>query len=571
MRFLKTMLPRRIAPLTAVSAALPALAILLGLTGADRIAREGYYRFPAIHGDVVVFVAEGDLWRVPATGGVAQRLTTHPSEETRPVLSPDGSTIAYSASYEGPREVYTMPAAGGPAVRQTWDGGGADVVGWTPDGRILYTTQKYATLPNAQLVAVSPCGRDVGDLEHVGDDGGVDEVDVRPRQSRAAAGTRANVCSPERQRIPLWQASEGAFAADGTLYFTRLAWQGSHTKRYRGGTAQNLWAWSSARPEVEAWPLTSDFNGTSKAPMPWRGRVYFASDRDGVMNLWSMAEDGGDLRQHTSHTDFDVQSPAMHEGRIVYQNGADLWLFDATAGQATQLAITLASDFDHMRENWVEQPIDYLTSAHLSPDGDRVALTSRGRVFVAPVGAGRFVEVTRMTGVRYRDAGFLPGGDRVIALSDESGEVEVWTLPANGIGERTQLTEKAAILRWSATPSPDGKRIAHHDKNQHLYIYDVETKTDRRIATNTRMSAWISSAPGFFDHAWSPDGRWLAYNDVAENYLGRIVLYDTQTDTHTPVTTDRYDSYSPAWSPDGKWLWLLSDRSFTSSDRKSVV
>ena len=103
----------------------------------------GYYRFPAIHGNTIVFTSEGDLWEVGTEGGVARRLTTHPSEETRPAFSPDGKTIAFSASYEGPTEVYTMSAEGGLPVRRTFDGGGASVVGWTPDGKIMYATGRY--------------------------------------------------------------------------------------------------------------------------------------------------------------------------------------------------------------------------------------------------------------------------------------------------------------------------------------------------------------------------------------------------------------------------------------------
>ena len=73
----------------------------------------GYYRFPEIHGDTIVFAAEGDLWITTVDGGVAQRITTHPSEETDPVISPDGMTLAFTARYEGPAELYTMPLAGG--------------------------------------------------------------------------------------------------------------------------------------------------------------------------------------------------------------------------------------------------------------------------------------------------------------------------------------------------------------------------------------------------------------------------------------------------------------------------
>lgn len=484
----------------------------------DAASTEGYYRQPALRGATVVFVAEGDLWKVHADGGVAERLTTHPAAESLPAISPDGSQIAFVARYEGPAELYTMPLDGGMPTRRTY-GRRPEWVGWTPQASVLYATRAFSDLPNAQLVQIEER------------DGGVVET-----------------------RIPLAQAADGDFSEDGTLWFTRLPFQGSHTKRYRGGTAQQIWRFSPG--DEEATPLTRDYPGTSKRPMLWNGRVYFASDRDGTMNLWSMRGDGADLTQHTRHDGWDVKSPSLDNGRIAYQLGADLHLYDVATDTDKKIDIRLRSDFDHMRENWVDEPMDYVSSIALSVKGDQVALTARGRVYVIPTEQGRLVEAGRQQGVRFRQARFHPDGERLVVLSDASGEVEVWTLPADGVGDLVQLTDDGEVLRWEVLPSPDGKWAAHHDKNQRLWLLDLESRKNVKIDESA-----IRDLGGL---AWSPDSRFLAYVKSEENAFSSIRIYDRETGRSFRATTDRYDSSSPFWSPDGKWLYFLSDRNLVS-------
>lgn len=479
----------------------------------------GYYRQPALGGDALVFVAEGDIWRVSPAGGVATRLTSHPGDEARPAISPDGKWLAFTAEYEGPTEVYVMLLSGGLPRRLTFDDARASVVGWTPDGRIMATTDALSTLPNVQLTLIDPT-------------------------------------TGRRGVAPLAQASDGAFdpqvkdSDEATLVFTRLPFNGSWTKRYKGGTIQQLWRFRKG--DAEATPLTTDFPGTSKRAMWWGGRVYFLSDRDGTMNVWSMTPDGKDLKQHTSHKGLDVMEASVAGGRVVYQLGADIWSLDLATGNTAVVPITLDTDLDQMRERWIEKPMEYLTSAHISPDGEKVVLTARGRVFVAPVKQGRLVDVMRDDGVRRRDARFAADGSTVVALSDESGEVEVWRYPANGVGEGERLTTESTVLKWDAAPSPDGKLIAQRNKNLELWVYDTEKKTNTKIDT--------SNIDDFGDLAWSADSRWLAYVAPADNMFRMIRLWSADTGRTTTVTTDRYDSYSPAWSPDGKWLYFLSDR-----------
>ncbi len=486
----------------------------------------GYYRHPAIHGDVIVFTAEGDLWQVGARGGGARRLTSHPGQETDAAISPDGVTVAFSADYEGPTEVYVMTLSGGLPRRLTWEGERARVIGWTPGGEVIYATRHFSTLPNVQLVRVDPG-------------------------------------SGRRRLVPLAQASEGVYgAADtSTLFFTRERFQGSYTKRYRGGTAQNLWRFADGG---DALSLTEDFPGTSREPMWWSGggRLVFVSDRDGTMNLWSMTPDGGDLRQHTRHVAWDVKSPDLSQGRVVYQLGADLYLHDLAGGDGVKLEVTLASDFDQRRETWLDEPMEYLTAAHLSPDGEHLALTARGQVFVAPVKPGRLVEAGRPDGVRFRSARFLPGGanskaaSSLVVLSDESGEVELWHLDARGKTPREQLTGGGTELRFVTLPSPDGARVAYVEKDDELWILELETGRTILVAGSDYF--------GFRGLAWSPDGRWLAFGRPAANRLSQIMLYNVESATTTALTSDRFDSYSPAWGQDGEWIYFLSDRNLVS-------
>jgi len=309
----------------------------------------------------------------------------------------------------------------------------------------------------------------------------------------------------------------------------------------------------------EAAPLTADWPGTSHGPMVWNGRVYFLSDRDGVMNVYSMDGQGHDLKQESHQKIFDVASASLSDGHIVYACGADLWSLDLKSSREEIIPITLVSDFDQLRDHWVRKPDGFLSSVHVSPDGNSAVFTARGEVFTIPAKSGRIVKVAGNSAVRYREARFTPDGKSVVALSTESGETEFWKFPANGAGAPEQWTRNAGILRWDGIVSPDGHWLAHHDKDQQLWLFDIKTRQDKRIAH--------SNTGPFDDLRWSPDSRWLAFVEAAENRFLQIKAYDVESAAAQAITSDRYNSMSPSWSSDGKWLYFLSDRSLNSTVR----
>lgn len=491
------------------------LCLAFGLNQVRAQGFEGYYQYPDIHQNTIVFSAEGDIWKVSIEGGLAQRLTTHAEEERYPVISPDGKTIAYSASYEGPTEVYTLPIDGGLTTRWTYESEGSIVTSWTPDGKIVYQTWAFNKRPDEQLVTI--------DLN-----------------------------SKVKSVVPLYQASEGVQNEDGVWFFNRPSDHNDAAKRYVGGTARQIWKFNGSSEAVK---LTTDHVGESYHPMWYNGRVYFISDRDGIMNIWSMDVVGGDLKQHTMHDKFDIRHANLDDGRIVYQHAADLWLLDIATGEYNKIEIGLASDLDQLREKWDENPAQYITSVHPDPKGEKIVITARGRAFVIPVKSGRTVAFTEQKDVRYRDAVFSHDGKQIITLSDESGEFEFVQFAADGSGDIEPMTSDGDLLRYQGIPSPDGKWIAYDDLGANMYVLNVASGESKMISTNRE---------GIRDFSWSPDGQWLAFVQTAFNTMAQIKVYNVNDESIFDLTTDRANSFNPKWSPDGKFLYFLSDRSFTS-------
>jgi len=480
--------------------------------------QKGYYRSPAINGDMVVFTAEGDLWNYDLVSGKTKRLTTHHGVESQASFSRQGDFIAFIGSYEGPQEVYIIPTNGGKPKRLTWEENSPNISQWTKDGKILYSTNYYSTLPCAQLLRLDP------------------ETCV------------SNI-------IPLAQADQGTYTDEDELVFTRLRKQSSHTKRYMGGTAQSIWKFDG---KSEAMHLTGDYEGTSKDPMYYNGRIYFLSDRDGTMNIWSMNTSGEDLKQHTFSSGLDLYEADMDKGRIVCQKGADILLYDINTGKEEILDIELFSDFDQKNIQWITDPDSRITSLNISHDGEDVVISARGRVFNFPVNGKRWSEITRKYGVRFNDASFSSDSDNILMLSDESGEFEIWQAGHLGLDKPEQVTKGSKNLITGYSVSPDQKYIAYAEKDNRLLLFDKESGKSSLIDKN--------DFSGFREPlSWSHDSKWIAYVNSADNRNMVIKLYSIESKKSYVVSTDRLDSYNPRFNPDGDWLYFISDRTFNNS------
>lgn len=488
------------------------------------LAGDGYYREPSLRGDTLVFVAEGDLWTVAASGGAARRLTTHPAQEGQPALSPDGREVAFVASYDGASEVYLMPLAGGQPRQLSFDGGRVSLQGFAPGGEIAYATDSV----------IGPTG-------------------IRAMRLLDPATGKC-------RDLPLADANQASFdAAAERVWFTRFGLHVStdNALDYRGGALAQLHVFDLGQ-QHEARRLAAEWNANVSRPMWWQGHVYVLADASGRPNLWSLTEDGRERSALTQHTEFDVRSPSLDQGRIAYQYGADLRLLDIASGDDRVIPIQLVSDFDQRQPRWIKTPLDFVEKVRMAPTGDAVAIGARGHVTLASTGKRRRVDLAGAADGRLREAALTADGKQVLAILDHAGLSEIWSWPSDGSGPGKRLLADESVHRWRLYPSPDGRWLVHDDKQGRLSLLDLEK------GSNTLLErAAFGRDDAYAQVVWSADSRYLALARPDSAQLrNQIVLIEIADRRVEVLTTDRYESFAPAFSPDGHWLYFLSNRNF---------
>ena len=471
-----------------------------------------YLRQPSLHGDTVVFVSDDDLWRVSTAGGTAQRLTAGLSEPATPCLSPCGHWLAYAGRDEQHSEVWLMPAAGGAARRLTWLGSELAVRGWTPEGRIVFCSNYgQPFFRNWHAWTLAP-------------EGGAPE------------------------RLPLGQVNHLAFGPGGARVIGRNTADPARWKRYRGGTAGHLWIDASGSGDFRR---MNELQGNITSPMWVDDRLWFLSDFEGVGNLYSCAVDGSALRRHTDHADFYARHAASDGERIVYQCGAELWLFDPAKDRSQRLEIDVPSGRTQAARRFV--PVaEHLHGVQLHPEGHSLALEARGQIFTMALWEGA-VHRHGITPARRRLGQWLADGQTLVAASDASGEER---LEVHGGGTVRELPWDLGRLT-ALRAAPQGRQVAIANHRNQLWAGDVDTGGLSLVDQ--------SDFARIEDPVWSPCGGWLAYTCATSTRHTAIKLCAVSAaGTGRPLlaTQPEFRDYAPAFDPEGKYLYFLSLRTY---------
>ncbi len=484
-------------------------------------------RFPAIHGDQIVFSYAGDLYSVNVSGGMARKLTTHKGYEVFPKFSPDGKYISFTGQYDGNTEVFLIPSEGGVPKRLTYTATlGRDDIGdrmgpnnivmaWTPDSKYIVYRSRKQSFNSFQ-----------GQLFKVPVTGGLSE------------------------EIPLSKGGFCSYSPDGTqLAFNWVFREFRTWKYYEGGMADDLRIYDFKNESIKK--ITDDIH-QDIIPM-WIGdEIYFLSDRDRTMNLFSYDTKTGSSKKVTDFTDYDIKFPSFDNKFIVFEKGGYIYKFDISSQKAEKISIEIANDEPYSR-TVIKDASKSISGADLSPNGERILLSARGDIFSVPAKHGITLNYTKSSGVHERNASWSPDGKTVAYISDRTGEFEIWIENQDGSGDPVQVTKDASTYIFGFEFSPDSKKILYNDKKQKLIIVDIASKKTT-IVDQSDEGPW-------FAYNWSPDSKWITYTK-SEKGMTKIRLYEVATGNITEVTEGWYDSNSPSFSADGKYLIFTSARDF---------
>jgi len=483
-------------------------------------------RFPDINNNLIAFVYAGDIWTVNSSGGDAKHLTSHEGMELFPKISPDGRWIAYSAEYSGSRQVFIIPSEGGVPQQLTYynsvglmppRGGFDDVIlDWTSDSKNILIRANRTEF-----------GERNGKYFLVNIEGGLE--------------------------TPL-QIVNGGFATlspdDKKICFTPVDREFRSWKRYKGGRATELWVYDLEKDAAEQ---ITHFAGSDQWPTWYKDKIFFASDRDLKLNLYSYDLQTKEIKQITEFKDFDVMWPSGENGQVVFENGGFLYKTNLETGATEKVTVNINFDNPNLLP-YFKNVSDNIHSFTVSPTAKRALFDARGDIFSVPAENGVIENLTQTQGVREIYPSWSPDGKYIAFYSDKTGEYEVYLLENKKGAEPKQLTKNSSAWKYDSEWSPDSKYLLYSDRTLNIKLLNVETGQEKVVdhATFNEIRTYD----------FSPDSKWIIYEKESSNQLSAIWVYNISEGKSMQLTDDNYNDFSPVFSKDGNYIYFLSNRDF---------
>lgn len=499
-----------------------------------------FVRFPAINpaGTEIAFEYQGDIWKVPVSGGLAWRLTVHEGYDAYPKWSNDGKQIAFSGMRYGNYDVFLTSANGGFPKQLTYHSSNDVISGWTPDGNILFSTRRtFAQVEREyEVYQALPDGETPFRI--------MDALGLMPEMS-----------------------PDGRFIAfvKGFCKISR--------EDYRGPAQKDIWLYDIKN---DAYTQLTSFDGNDFLPH-WSGNntIFYISPKSGNYNIWKMQLDEAgnfeDESQITKFSDDGIRYFSIDKqgNQIVFEKQTDIFLQQLPDGIAQKIEIKISPDY-HFDPIEYKTFTDKISEYAVSPNGNYAAMVIRGEIFVTAANDKSKTVTITDSPWRDRDVQWL-NDTTLVFSSDRSGGYDMYLHRSADASESDIFKSlKRETIRITDSPedetslvvSPDGKKIAYQKGFGKLYV--AELSGNNKLSNEFELLNGWASPSGV---AWSPDSKWLAYSLV--DMKGNNEIYIQPADnSRTPVNVSMHPrgDFTPFWSKDGSKLGFISNRNNGDSD-----
>ncbi len=464
----------------------------------------------------IAFVSGGDIWTVPAKGGEARLLVSHPATESRPLYSPDGTKLAFTSTRTGNGDIYVLTFATGQLTRLTYSDSPELLDGWSHDGKWLYFTSSGNDVASAN------------DIFRVSVTGGTPLEVTRNRFYNEFRGSP----SPDGTQL--------AFVAKGMSF--NQWWRHGHShidesEIWLKGIAENgAYKRIVEEDAKQGWPMWSE-DGRS---------IFYTSDRSGAENIFHQALDPKSPAKQISHfSDGRLLWPSIsYDGReIVFERNFKIWKLDTRSGAVAQVPISLRGAVS--TPEVTHQQITQFSDLALSPDGKKIAVIAHGDIFATSAAdGGDAIRITH-TPAPESSVRWSPDSNRIIYISTRNGHQQVFEYDLTKNAER-QLTDSNQDDE-SPTISPDGKLLAFVRAERELRVLSFDSKKDRTLASGSLEDPVL---------AWSPDSKFIAFTLVGAKSFRNVNIVGVNGEKDRPASflANGETASRIAWSPDGKYL-----------------
>ncbi len=500
-----------------------------------------WMRYPAISpdGKEIVFSYQGDLFKVPSSGGVATPITLHEGHDFMPVWSHDGKSIAFASNRKGNFDVYVMPAQGGPATRLTVHSSDDLPSDFSADNsQVLFSSVRTDLASSSQF----PYG-------------------FLPELYTANVNGQGTP-----QIVSTFAADDARYNAKGDkiIFHDRKGYEDKWRKHHQSAITRDIWMMD---PSSKKYTQLTKWGGEDRnALFKSDNEIVYLSERSGSFNVYSMPLDGQE--NPTALTTF-----TKHPVRFLTAANSGTLCFSFDGGiytmQDGQSPVKVNIAFQNDGRSNASKTISIngnISEMAVSPNGKEVAYIVRGEVFVSSIEGGNTKRITN-TAEQERSVSFHPDGKKILYASERNNNWDIYESSLTRSEEdyfyaATVLKETQIIgtseEEFQPAYSPNGEEIAYLSERTEIKIKNIKSGAVRSVLGRKQNYSY-SDGDQYF--TWSPDSKWLLATMIEHNWISDIGLIKADgSEKYINLTKSGYNDAIPIWAKGGEMMVWGSDR-----------